>query len=110
MGGSGADYLSGGSGHDRLVGGPGRNRIEAGGGSDSINSANGVRDMVDCGFGGDGVTADRRDKLSGCERVRLVRRKSKKDLIELLPECPGGGHECHNGSDTVVLSKARRAG
>ena len=66
--------------------------------------------MVDCGFGGDGVTADRRDKLSGCESVRLVRRKSKKDLIELLPECPGGGHECHNGSDTVVLSKARRAG
>ncbi len=48
--------------------------------------------------------------LSGCERVRLVRRKSTKDLIELLPECPGGGHECHNGSDTVVLSKARRAG
>jgi Tol biopolymer transport system component len=110
VGGSGADYLSGGSGHDRLVGGPGRNRIEAGGGSDSINSANGVREMVDCGFGDDGVTADRRDKLSGCERVRLVRRKGTKDLIELLPECPGGGHECHNGSDTVVLSKARRAG
>ena len=110
VGGSGADYLSGGSGHDRLVGGPGRNRIEAGGGSDSINSANGVREMVDCGFGRDRVTADRRDILSGCERVRLVRRKGTKDLIELLPECPGGGHECHNGSDTVVLSKARRAG
>jgi RTX calcium-binding nonapeptide repeat (4 copies) len=110
VGGSGADYLSGGSGHDRLVGGPGRNRIEGGGGSDSISSANGVREMVDCGFGGDSVTADRRDVLTGCERVKRVRRKGKKDLIELLPECPGGGHECHNGSDTVVLSKARRAG
>jgi Tol biopolymer transport system component len=111
VGGSGADYLSGGSGHDRLVGGPGRNRIEAGGGSDSVNSANGVREMVDCGFGSDGVTADRRDVLSGCERVRRVRRTSQKDLIELLPECPGGGHECHKDeSGTIVLSKARRAG
>jgi Tol biopolymer transport system component len=110
VGGSGADYLSGGSGHDRLVGGPGRNRIEGGGGSDSINSANGVREMVDCGFGDDSVTADRRDVLTGCERVKRVRRKSRKELIELLPECPGGGHECHNGSDTVVLSTARRAG
>jgi hypothetical protein len=69
-----------------------------------------VRDYVDCGFGRDRVTADRRDVLSGCERVKRVRRRTKKDLIELLPECPGGGHECHNGSDTVVLSKARRAG
>ena len=79
-------------------------------GSDSINSANGVRDYVDCGFGRDRVTADRRDVLSGCELVKRVSRKSKKDLIEQLPECPGGGHDCHNGSDTVVLSKARRAG
>ena len=105
VGGSGADYLSGGSGHDRLVGGPGRNRIEAGGGSDSVNSANGVRELVDCGFGRDTVTADRRDVLSGCERVKRVRRRSKKDPVELLPECPGGGHECHKDeSGTVVLS------
>jgi Tol biopolymer transport system component len=110
VGGSGADYLAGGSGRDRLVGGPGRNRIVGGGGNDSINSANGVREMVDCGFGRDSVKADRRDILSGCERVRRVRRTSKKEPIELLPECPGGGHDCHNGSDTVVLSKASRAG
>jgi hypothetical protein len=110
VGGTGRDLLSGGSGRDRLVGGPGRNRFYGGGGKDSISSANGVRDVVDCGFGRDSVTADRRDMLSGCERVRLVRRKSKKDLVELLPECPGGGHDCHSGSDTVVLSKARRAG
>jgi Tol biopolymer transport system component len=111
VGGSGADYLSGGSGHDRLVGGPGRNRIEAGGGSDSVNSANGVRELVDCGFGRDTVTADRRDRLSGCERVKRVRRTGKKDPLELLPECPGGGHECHkDDGGTVVLRGARHAG
>jgi Ca2+-binding RTX toxin-like protein len=110
VGGSGADYLSGGSGHDRLVGGPGRNRIEGGGGSDSINSANGVRELVDCGFGRDTVKADRRDMLSGCERVKLVRRTSKKDPLELLPECPGGGHECHKEGSTEVLRGARRGG
>jgi hypothetical protein len=110
VGGSGADYLSGGSGRDRLVGGPGRNRIDAGGGSDSINSANGVRELVDCGFGRDTVTADRKDTLSGCERVKLVRRKSKKDPFELLPECPGGGHECHKDGTTEVLRGAGRGG
>jgi Tol biopolymer transport system component len=110
VGGSGNDYLSGGSGDDRLVGGPGRNRIEAGAGSDSVNSANGVREMVDCGFARDRVTADPRDILSGCERVKRVRRKKKKDPIELLPECPGGGHACHEDGGTVVLSGTRRGG
>ena len=90
-----------------IVGGPGRNRYDGGMGSDSINSANGVRELVDCGFGRDFVKADPRDRLSGCEKVKRVRRKAKKDLPELLPECPGGGHECHNGQ-TIVLSKARR--
>jgi hypothetical protein len=56
------------------------------------------------------VKADRRDVLSGCELVRRVSRKSKKDVIELLPECPGGGHECHEDGGTVVLSGARRGG
>ncbi|HEU5320723.1 MAG TPA: calcium-binding protein, partial [Methylomirabilota bacterium] len=83
VGGSGNDYLSGGSGNDRLTGGPGRNRIDAGAGRDSINAANGVREMVDCGFGRDSVKADRRDILSGCERVKRVRRTSKKDGTEL---------------------------
>ena len=110
VGGSGADYLSGGGGPDRLIGGPGRNRIDAGGGSDSINSANGVRERVDCGFGRDSIKADRRDVLSGCERVRIVRRARKRDSVELLPECPDGGHDCHKDGDTVVLSQARRGG
>jgi Ca2+-binding RTX toxin-like protein len=107
VGGSGRDLLSGGSGADRLVGGPGRNSYKGGSGNDSINAANGVREQVDCGFGRDRVTADPRDRLTGCERVTRVRKRAKKDLPQLLPECPGGGHECHSG-ETVVLSKARR--
>jgi Ca2+-binding RTX toxin-like protein len=107
VGGSGRDLLVGGAGNDRLVGGPGRNRYVGGSGNDSINSANGVRELVDCGFGRDRVRADRRDTLSGCEVVTRVRKRAKQDLPELLPECPGGGHECHNGQ-TIVLSKVRK--
>jgi len=107
VGGSGNDLLSGGSGGDIIAGGPGKNRYDGGLGPDSINAANGVRELVDCGFGRDFVKADRRDRLSGCEKVKRIRRKAKKDLPELLPECPGGGHTCHNGQ-TIVLSKARR--
>jgi Tol biopolymer transport system component len=107
VGGSGSDLLSGGTGRDVLAGGPGRNRYDGGLGSDSINAANGVRELVDCGFGRDSVKADPRDRLSGCEKVTRVRRKAKKDLPELLPECPGGGHGCHDGQ-TIVLSKVRR--
>ena len=107
VGGSGNDLLSGGPGGDMLVGGPGRNRYYGDLGNDSINSANGVRELVDCGFGRDFVKADPRDRLSGCEKVKRVRRKAKKDLPELLPECPGGGHDCHNGQ-TIVLSKVRK--
>ncbi len=108
VGGSGRDLLSGGSGGDVLVGGPGRNRYEGGMGSDSINSANGVRELVDCGFGRDFVKADRRDRLSGCERVKRIRKKAKKDLPELLPECPGGGHDCHQGGTVVLRAAGRR--
>ena len=70
-GGKGEDALFGGAGADSLVGGSGsrlpvrRQRARpvgrrsgaqphrGGGGSDSINSANGVRELVDCGFGRD---------------------------------------------------------
>jgi Ca2+-binding RTX toxin-like protein len=74
-GGTGRDRLSGGAGSDKLVGGPGRNRYNAGGGNDTINAANGVKDRIDCGAGRkDRVTADRKDVLRHCERVRRQRR------------------------------------
>jgi Tol biopolymer transport system component len=108
VGGSGRDLLSGGSGGDVLVGGPGRNRYQGGMGSDSIDAANGVRELVDCGFGRDSAKADRNDRLSGCEKVKRIRRKAKKDLPELLPECPGGGHDCHQGGTVVLRAAGRR--
>jgi pimeloyl-ACP methyl ester carboxylesterase len=69
-GGAGDDRLSGGTGADRLRGGAGRDRVAGGAGRDSIHVRDGARDRVSCGSGRDRVVADRRDRLSGCERVR----------------------------------------
>jgi hypothetical protein len=79
-GGAGGDRLNGGAGRDRLAGGSGADRIKAGGGdrvdggagNDRIDAANGKRDRVNCGKGRrDRVRADRKDRLRGCERVRM---------------------------------------
>jgi hypothetical protein len=66
----GADVLRGGAGGDRLRGGPGRDLLDGGAGDDAIESRDGERDVVRCGRGRDSVRADRRDRLSGCERRR----------------------------------------
>jgi Ca2+-binding RTX toxin-like protein len=72
-GGSGRDRLSGGGGSDRLAGGPARNAYSAGAGSDVVNSANRKNETVNCGRGRrDRVRADARDRLRGCEVVRIV--------------------------------------
>jgi Ca2+-binding RTX toxin-like protein len=69
-GGAGNDSLSGGAGNDKLKGGSGKNSYSAGPGNDSVNAANGVKETVDCGAGKkDSVTADRKDRLRGCEKV-----------------------------------------
>jgi Tol biopolymer transport system component len=74
-GGKGNDTLSGGAGNDRITAGPGRNKVSGGAGNDRINVRNHRRDVVNCGKGKkDRVTADKRDKLSGCEIVRRSRR------------------------------------
>ena len=73
LGQAGADRLVGGPGADRLAGGAGQNNVSGGRGNDRVNAANGVRDRIDCGRGRDMVTADRADRLRGCERVRRVR-------------------------------------
>jgi Ca2+-binding RTX toxin-like protein len=73
-GGTGRDRLGGGSGNDRLNGGGGVNRVSGGSGNDTINARNRRRDRVSCGPGRDTVTADRRDRLSRCERVSRARR------------------------------------
>lgn len=68
--GGGADRLSGGDGDDVLRGGSGRDSFSSGAGRDRIEAADGTAERVLCGPGRDTVTADRADRLYGCERVR----------------------------------------
>jgi hypothetical protein len=74
-GGTGDDSIGGGNSADRLTGGPGADAIKAGSGHDRISARDGSRDTVKCGGGRDTVTVDRRDKVKGCEVVRLTGRK-----------------------------------
>lgn len=73
QGGLGNDKLDGGTGNDKLDGGPGKNSYSGGAGRDTINSANGKVETVKCGSGTDSVKADRRDKLSKCEKVKRLK-------------------------------------
>jgi len=66
---TGNDKLMGKSGNDKLKPGKGKDLVGAGGGNDRISSADGRRDVIRCGGGIDRVVADRKDRLSGCERV-----------------------------------------
>jgi Ca2+-binding RTX toxin-like protein len=96
-GGRGRDYISGGFGNDVITGGPGRDTIlgdrhaacytgpvfgscTVGSGNDKIYARDGQADKVDCGPGIDVAFVDRRDKTTGCERVKLGghRKKSRK--------------------------------
>jgi Ca2+-binding RTX toxin-like protein len=70
-GGGKADFLSGGAGNDRLTGGGGRDRLFGRAGNDRIAAAGGKRDTIACGSGVDRVVADPRDRVRGCERVRV---------------------------------------
>jgi hypothetical protein len=68
---SGNDILRGNQGSDRINGGKGRDLIIAARGRDRVNVADGRIDHVSCGSGRDRATADRFDRLTNCERVRL---------------------------------------
>jgi len=77
-GGSGNDRLTGGPGADRLFGGGGRDVLRGAGGADDLWGMGGAdrlyggpgRDRLRCGPGTDRAVAQRRDRVSGCERVR----------------------------------------
>jgi uncharacterized repeat protein (TIGR01451 family) len=69
LGGAKGDELHGDAGNDRLFPGTGRDRVWGGAGNDVLSARDGSRDVIDCGAGLDRVTADRRDRLRGCERV-----------------------------------------
>jgi Tol biopolymer transport system component len=67
-GGPGDDVLSGGNGDDRLSGGAGRDLLRGNSGWDRIYARDGVRDVIVCGSGRDGVRADRLDVVAAdCE-------------------------------------------
>jgi len=68
-GGAGNDQLLGGANNDRITGGTGSDRISGGLGNDSLNARDGVRENVSCGPGRDTAVIDRRDRVTGCERV-----------------------------------------
>jgi hypothetical protein len=68
-GGKGRDVVRGGGGDDRIKGGKGRDRAVGGKGDDRINARGGGRDRVKCGGGEDVARVDKRDRVSGCERV-----------------------------------------
>lgn len=67
---AGDDRIYGRGGNDDLYGGPGRDLIVAGAGNDRVFAADGDRDTVRCGAGRDEARADRRDRLTNCERVK----------------------------------------
>jgi Ca2+-binding RTX toxin-like protein len=68
IGGPGKDKLNGGRGNDTLTGNAGKDSLVGGPGSDKINSRDGVTELVRCGPGKDTVRADKKDRLSGCEK------------------------------------------
>jgi Ca2+-binding RTX toxin-like protein len=72
-GSGGNDTLDGGDGNDKLTGGSGKNLLMGGAGNDRFVVRDGKRDRVDCGPGKDTVSADKRDVLRHCERVRRSR-------------------------------------
>ena len=75
FGGRGDDRLRGDAGADVLRGGAGVDRLDGGSGKDRLDSRDGRREVVRCGPGRDRVRADRRDRLVGCERKLLPRRR-----------------------------------
>ncbi|MGH2953505.1 MAG: CocE/NonD family hydrolase C-terminal non-catalytic domain-containing protein [Solirubrobacterales bacterium] len=72
----GRDCVSGGKGRDRVEGGRGRDLLKGGRGNDRLKAADGKRDRVRCGPGRrDRATVDRRDRVRGCEHVRVKKRR-----------------------------------
>ena len=83
-GATGRDLLDGGTGDDELRGGLGNDRLSGGSGADVLLGQQGDdtltgfdrrrgNDRLSCGAGRDRATADRRDRATGCERLRRRR-------------------------------------
>ena len=70
-----ADTIYAGQGNDRLRGGRGRDTFFGGRGDDRLNSRDGIfgNDTVNGRLGFDVCLVDRRDIVTGCEKVRRSR-------------------------------------
>lgn len=74
-GGQGEDCLIGGTGGDRVSGGRGDDLLRGGAGRDLLRSGGDpARDLVLCGAGRDRARVDPRDRVRGCESVRVDRK------------------------------------
>lgn len=71
-GGGEPDLLRGGAGADFISAQNGNDKIKAGSGDDRIKAQGRGSDKVNCGPGKDGAVVDVKDKVSGCEKVRVV--------------------------------------
>jgi Ca2+-binding RTX toxin-like protein len=69
---AGPDRLLGQDGADRLIGGAGIDLYDAGPGADAVYAADGHGETVHCGTGDDRLRADRSDRPTACEAMRLV--------------------------------------
>jgi Tol biopolymer transport system component len=68
-----SDRIAGRAGRDRICGGGGRDRLIGGPGRDLLRSVDPFADYVECGPGLDRAVVDPRDRVRGCERVRVRR-------------------------------------
>jgi Ca2+-binding RTX toxin-like protein len=66
----GGDLIAAGRGRDLIFGGPGRDSINSGAHLPGLVPRDSARDRIRCGAGRDRVTADRQDRLRGCEVIR----------------------------------------
>lgn len=66
----GNDVIAADAGRDRVAGGKGRDRMFGGAGRDRLAGRDRARDRINGGKGRDRGTADRRDRVTGVERLR----------------------------------------
>ena len=70
----GPDILLGEEGNDDLKGNGLPDRLDGGPGNDILRGKNGGKDRLDCGPGRDKAKVDRKDRVRGCERVKVSKK------------------------------------
>ena len=114
-GGGGEDQIYGRGGADTLLGGPDADTLSAGDGDDRIvTHEDFFADRVDCGDGHDTGAADRGDRRTGCEALRLspppvaylYAQRLRDGRVRLRYACAYGWPSCSGISD--IRARGRR--